>query len=284
LKLSASSAQIIIVLLIGGLIAFIYFNGRNNPSALLKNDSSHTSSGEATAQKSGEPFNYELYKQDVKKQVGAADATDLTKLEEEFRTGPTQELMLKLAEKYDKLQKPALSAYYYNRLADARKSDPKIWALAGKKYFEAQGMFTGTPPYAYFVSESMKAYDRALALNPKDLDSKADQAVNFIEGKQEPMKGVGMLREILQIDSNNRQALLYLGVLSMQSGQYPKAIGRFKKLAGLDPGHADYHRYLGEAYISAGQKAEGRAELEKYKSMITDPRQKEEVDGMLKGI
>ena len=59
-------------------------------------------------------------------------------------------------------------------------------------------------------------------------DAKIKTAVEIItSGKGSPMKGITLLKEVLEEDENNTEALYYLGVFSIQSGQFDKGIGRF---------------------------------------------------------
>lgn len=51
------------------------------------------------------------------------------------------------------------------------------------------------------------------------------------------MEGVVMLKEVLKRDKNNIEAIWQLGQLSMESGQFEKAIARFEKFVSLTEGH-----------------------------------------------
>ena len=41
---------------------------------------------------------------------------------------------------------------------------------------------------------------------------------------ENPMQGITMLREVLAVDPKNELALLNMGMLSIQSGQYDRAV------------------------------------------------------------
>ena len=68
-----------------------------------------------------------------------------------------------------------------------------------------------------------------------------DQALSLIEGPN-PMEGVFMLRNILENNPENTEALYYLGVLSNQTGQYQNALERFNQLIAIDS--SDKRAYL----------------------------------------
>jgi tetratricopeptide (TPR) repeat protein len=206
-------------------------------------------------------------------------------LEQNYRTKPSKEGMQHLGETFDKLGFPAMAGYYYLKLAQSKKDDASAWALAGRKFYEAEGMFTGTASFYSLIVESMNAYDKAIELDPRNLDARADQAANIMDlGQGPPMKAVGMLRDILQVDSNNQKAMLYLGIFSVRSAQYEKALKRFIRLTELDPNNAEYHRYLGDTYINMGNNNKGIIELEKYKGLLKDPEAKAQVDNMISAI
>ena len=80
-----------------------------------------------------------------------------------------------------------------------------------------------------------------------------------------------MLREILQQDPDNEQATFNLGVLSMQSGQYEKAVERFESLVLLYPENTQARFFLGVSYLEIGSKEKAKEQLLLVKSMDDDP-------------
>ncbi len=64
-----------------------------------------------------------------------------------------------------------------------------------------------------------------------------------------PMKGIGILKEVLNVDSNNVDALTNLGYFSIQSAQYEKAIERFETVLRIDPKNAEAFLYLTDVYV-----------------------------------
>jgi outer membrane protein len=63
-----------------------------------------------------------------------------------------------------------------------------------------------------------------------------------------------MLREVIDVDPINREALLSLGLLSIQSGQYDKALERFEKLLDLEANDYEAMLYLGVCYLETNKK------------------------------
>ena len=65
--------------------------------------------------------------------------------------------------------------------------------------------------------------------------------MDLIRGEN-PMEGVFMLREILEKDPKNKEALYNLGVLSIQTAQYQNAVNRFNQIIAIDS--SDKRAYL----------------------------------------
>lgn len=98
----------------------------------------------------------------------------------------------------------------------------------------------------------------------KSVDSKIKIAVEIItSGKGAPMKGIALLKEVLEEDENNTEALYYLGVFSIQSGQFDKGIGRFLAILKLEPDNQEARLLLSRCLIGNSQPEEARIELDK---------------------
>ena len=74
------------------------------------------------------------------------------------------------------------------------------------------------------------------AFNADETLSPVDQAVALVNGPN-PMEGVMKLRELAESDPPNVEAVVWLGIFSVQSGQIDKARERFTQVLGLEPGH-----------------------------------------------
>jgi tetratricopeptide (TPR) repeat protein len=80
--------------------------------------------------------------------------------------------------------------------------------------------------------------------------SEVEKAVALVQGSS-PMEGIMKLREILEKDSTNVEALLYMGLFSVQSGQLDKARERFESVLRYEPGQLDAHWQLGQLDFDA---------------------------------
>ena len=74
-----------------------------------------------------------------------------------------------------------------------------------------------------------------------------ESAISLLEGSN-PMEGVFMLRDIVEKDPKNTQAIHYLGDLSLQTGQYENAIKRFNQILSIDSSDKKTYLQLGISY------------------------------------
>lgn len=69
---------------------------------------------------------------------------------------------------------------------------------------------------------------------------------------ENPMAGIQMLRDILEEEPGNLEAIKNLGILSIQSGQFSKAEDRFKDFLSIDSTDEEALFYLGMSQIEQG--------------------------------
>ena len=98
------------------------------------------------------------------------------------------------------------------------------------------------------------------------------------------MQGIMMLRGILEEYPENTTAIFNLGLLSMQSGQFDKAVGRFEKLMTIDGSNFQAAYYLGVSYFETENYDKAREWFTKIKKMGTDPAMASSADEYLKRL
>jgi len=127
-----------------------------------------------------------------------------------------------------------------------------------------------------------KAEREAAKVDPQRI--RMAEAVALVNG-QEPMRGIMMLREILEEDPENAEAHWHLGLFSVQSGQYDKALERFKKVIELEPdGFPDAWFYLGRTYATLDSIDQAIASLSYYRTLVEDTAIAHGVDRFLREL
>ena len=164
---------------------------------------------------------------------------------------------------------PAVAAHYAEKKS-LMEDTPDSWNSAGEAYLRA-ARFAIQQEKSSLYQKAAAVFERTLAKSPAHIDAKVSLAVCYVEGTPDPMKGIMLLREVLQVDSNNIKAHLNLGYFSVKSGQYAKAIERFNKVLVLDPAYHEAHLYLGDAYENQGDLTNAIFHYEKYADHSDNP-------------
>ena len=154
---------------------------------------------------------------------------------------------------------------------------------AGNAYYDALG-FALDKTRAESYGEKVRYYfDIILREDPARLDIKNKLAMSYISSEN-PMRGIALLREILEENPEDETALFNMGILAVQSGQYERASERFKNLVSLYPQNLKGQFYLGLCFFEMGQNDKARKQFELVKSMEDDPAVLATVEGYLKEL
>jgi lipopolysaccharide biosynthesis regulator YciM len=100
----------------------------------------------------------------------------------------------------------------------------------------------------------------------------------------QPMTGITLIREVVASDSANIEANLQLGLFSVTSRQFDKAIERFQKILRIDSTHIDMYVYLGDTYLTMGEKQKAIESYENYKIRVKDPLIVKDIDEYIKKL
>ena len=114
--------------------------------------------------------------------------------------------------------------------------------------------------------EAAQAFQSELVLNPADVQAKYHLGYVLL-AMQETKRGMDLMREVIQSDPNFGNAYFELGKTQLQQDDIPGAILNLEKAAKLDPEQAHIRFQLGRAYVAAGRRSEGQAQLDLSKQL-----------------
>ncbi|WP_462253923.1 tetratricopeptide repeat protein [Ekhidna sp.] len=112
-----------------------------------------------------------------------------------------------------------------------------------------------------YAERAREVMQLLLDKDPTNLFLKNRMAMTLVVSEN-PMAGIAMLREILNQDATNRQAILNLGLLAIQSGQFERAKERFENLISLDAADHEAKLYLAVSMMEINQQSQARLLLE----------------------
>lgn len=109
------------------------------------------------------------------------------------------------------------------------------------------------------------------AMSPEQ--ARINLALSYIsDNKQPPMKGILMMRDIADADPLNSAAVYYTAEFSMKSGQYDKAVMRYRQLLRTTTGPQQIQAAQGliQAYFMLGDTTQARTIMNEYFESSSD--------------
>ncbi len=261
--LNAKQVSVIglVILLIGALFAL-------DIKGLVKEEGKEETPAKEVAQVS-----LESVSETAKMSLNANLAAEIESLENAFKNAGESEEQItiseQLAQKWDDVNQPAPAAFYSEIIAKA-KPDYANWLKTGDRFTAAYQSTQDTIVQAGLVQKAISAYQEATKLNPEGLDAKTGLGIAYVSGTPNPMQGIQLLLEVVKVDPKNIKANTNLGLFSMRSGQFDKAVERFKTVIEQQPDPEAWF-YLASSYENLGQNEEAILAYQKAKELAADP-------------
>jgi tetratricopeptide (TPR) repeat protein len=210
----------------------------------------------------------------------AANESKINSLTDSTAMVPLMEEQSKLWQEHKLLP---MAAILRSRAAYLAHSEKKL-NFAGQFYMELL-QHEGSPSMQMWeAQQAIDCFNGALAINPDNDTTKLALASGYIDGTREVMKGVAVLQDITRKDPNHIPANLVLGRMSIQSGQFDKAVGRFETILKLEPENREALYFLAEAYKGKGNTAKAKELFEQCKKLVNNPEFSKEIDNYIKSF
>lgn len=214
-----------------------------------------------------------------------ADNTNkmILQLEKELSdlSGNEKELKIKeLAEVYANNNQFTVAALYY---LSGSADDANEYILAAEAFRKAYKNTSDSSLMPTLIEKATTCFQSALEKDPNNLDAKSGLGSCIVDAGQNPMQGIQLLLAVVKVDSLNLNANLNLGLFSMKSGQFDKAIKRFETVAKLKP-NAEIYGMLADAYEQTGNNEAAIAALKKAKAYIIDKDILVNIDNYIKNL
>jgi tetratricopeptide (TPR) repeat protein len=197
-------------------------------------------------------------------------------LKQKFEGLQTNRQLDSLVVFWDKLKRPDLASYYEETSAEENDS-ASSWYKAGNRYYYSIPFVKDENEVPLLYQRAVFCFDECLKRDSLNTDARIMMAACMVEGSEDPMKGISLLRAIEKTDSNNVKLQMTFALFSVKSGQLEKAIARFKKVLRVDSTAIEVYLHLADAYEKLNQPELSLKMLENYQAKTTDPMVKMEI-------
>jgi len=232
-------------------------------------------------------INVQMVSATAKTAIAQSQAAQITDLEGKLKNASTDAdkitLQKQLAKQWDDAHQPAPAAFYYQAVAQ-KQNTAANWISAGNRFNDAFKLTQDTTAQPVFDADALEAFQNAGKLEPENLEVKTGLGIAYVNGGGPPMQGIGLLLDVVKKDPTNRNANFNLGLFSMKSGQFDKAVDRFKLVTAKTPNDVEPWFYLAESYKQLGQRADAIAAYQKCKELMPEPTFNAKMDQYIKEL
>jgi len=144
------------------------------------------------------------------------------------------------------------------------------WGRAGQLFFEAQTYALSPEKGQAMGAKAREFFEKIIEQEPNNLLIKSNLAMTYVDTPT-PMKGITLLREVIEQDPTFVPALFDLGVLSIKSNQFGKAQERFAQILKLEPNNFKAALNLGFCLAQLEKKTEAVQQLQRVEKQSKDP-------------
>lgn len=155
------------------------------------------------------------------------------------------------------------------------KKGPIILVAAGLALLVVLYTAPYSPGSAAADLQEEETMDEDTSHSHASADDQVDEALQQMQsGELPPMQAVLKIRSIADEHPDNLKAQFTLGVMSMQTGQYDKAIERFEKVLEISPS-PEAMKMLAQAYEGSGNMEKARENYQRALENTDEQAEKE---------
>lgn len=181
-------------------------------------------------------------------------------------------------------EKYILAAHFADEKAQKNSGSGADWTNAGERFRQAASFQDQQDHSKTLYGEAIRCFNKALELDPGNLDAKTGLGIAIVDGTSDPMQGITILREVEAADSTHINMQLALADFAIRSQQYDRAIERYNRVLRMKPEMYALHLSLAEAYDAKGDTAMVVYHLKQYSTLTDDPQMKQMVDDAIKDL
>jgi lipopolysaccharide biosynthesis regulator YciM len=175
-------------------------------------------------------------------------------------------------------------AVFYQAKAAKLENSPKKLTFAAQLLLELMQSEHSASVQVWETNQAVEYLESSLKLDSAFEDTKLALATAYIEGTGEPMKGVMILRDITTKNPDDIPANMLLGRMSIQSGQFDKAVKRFETVLKTDPDNTEAMYFIAQAFEGTGDKNKARQYLVKCRDIVNKPEFSKEINEKINSL
>ncbi len=179
-------------------------------------------------------------------------------------------ILEQLAGEWYQAGQPAISGIYARQIAEIVNTED-AWSITATTFsicLKQEGLDEKTRQFC--ASQAEQAYQSTISLDPQNADHRINLALTYTDypPRDNPMKGILLLRELEQKYPENPRVYTTLAQLALKTNQVERAAERFEKAVELDPENPDAVCPLARVYENLGQPDKAAAMAARCEALV----------------
>lgn len=251
----------------------MFFFGRTVPKTIADEHAGHDHSKTAApSANTGQPvLDFPTMLGLAKKRLTPSQLQKVTEWENSVVRGDVKNQQIKVYRTLSAFWMDSIGAFvpyakYLGEAAKLENSEKNLTFAAHLLLREAQAV-SEQALQVWLAKEAKELFETALVINPASDSTKVGLGSTYFfggAGNEPPMRGIALIREVVEKNPDNTFAQYMLGVGSAISGQLPKAIERFEKVLTREPQNLELLLRLADTYEKSGDKANAKKKYELF--------------------
>ncbi len=273
--------NLLIILLVGlGITTLLFQLPKGNVAGKVQNTPSGGANRDAGSEKTEKKV---AEKEEHAAPLTPAQLKEISGLKSAFAAAKTDASQAKALEN---LMRAFMNASHYDSAAvfAANYADqhPSLTNVlrAGQLFFEAQTYALNAQKGSKMGEKARLYFTKALAIDPNNLLVKSNMAMTYVDTPT-PMKGITLLREVIEQEPTFVPALFNLGILSIKSNQFGKGQERFTQILKLEPNNHKAALNLGFCLAQLDKKEEAQKVLKRVLEQSKDAQEQKAAKELL---
>lgn len=269
------------------LIVLLYWGGNTVPPAKPKVENQPGAGAMAQGPNTMKPASFDSLLSASRRQLPKTAADSIKTIENELAANQDSSRMAvvfsQLSGVWGRNGSPAIANYYGGIAAKLEKSQKKL-TFAAQYFLQLMQEENSPSVQVWEAGQAAWCAGQALSIDSTNEDARLALASAYIEGTGEPMKGVQILRGITSEKPDDIPANMLLGRMSIQSGQFDKAVKRFEVVIRQEPDNKEAVYFMAQAYEGTGDKQKAIEMLTRCKKLVNKPEFSAEIDKKINSL
>ena len=195
---------------------------------------------------------------EAKSSLNAVQLQEIALLDQELKNSTTDSLLIsnhkRLSAKWYDFGYPSIAGFHAEEIAKLENTE-EAWSMTGTTYNLCIRNAHSQKERDYCTEKAVEAFENSISINPDNISNRINLSLAYVDNppKDNPMKGILLLRALNESNPQNVQVLNQLARLAIRTGQNQRAIERLTTVLSIENENPIAICLIAQAYENNGE-------------------------------